>query len=230
MSILTSAAAGTRYPHTVHDRRIIVVALSWLAISVAAFQNPLLMLFGWPVTGLLLLWALLGSATDLRAAMPLREPLVLGPRLAMTVRALLAVLVACAVVGVASSVIPSMSFRSSTGIVYKYGLSIIVAPIFWLVVLATAVRALRLPAPRRLGIVAITTLIAWPLLLGVHAARQPWLDLDDQYEVLAPNVITAYVAAAVVASAVAIAIGFLTARIARGPVVVVPPRAALRAR
>jgi hypothetical protein len=210
------------------DRRVIVVALSWLAISVAAFQNPVLMLFGWPMTGLLLLWALLGNTNDLRAAMPLHEPLVLSPHLALILRMLLSAIVCCALVGVATSIVPSMAYRSQSGdILYKYGLSIIIAPLLWMTLLATSIRALRIPAPRRLAIVAIATLIAWPLLLGIRAAREPWLDLDDQFLVLSPNILHAYVAAAVLASGIAIALAFITARLASKPLVVVPPRAAL---
>jgi len=213
----------------VFDRRVIVVALSWLALSVAAFANPLLMLFGWPLTGLMLMWALLGSTADLRAALPLREPLVISQRLTLTLRAFLAALAGCALVGTVTSIAPSMAYRSEDGTtVYTYGLSILVAPILWLTVFATSIRALRQPAPRRLAIAAIATLIAWPLLLGIRAAREPWIDLDNQFLVLAPHVIQAYVAAAVVASGVAIALAFATARLANRPVVVAPPRATLR--
>jgi hypothetical protein len=208
-------------------RRVIVVTLSWLAISIAAFKNPFLMLFVWPMTGIMLMWALLGSSSDLRAAMPLREPLAIAPRRALALRILLGAIVCCAAVGVATSVVPSLEYRSSTGVVYRYGLSIIVAPILWMTVLATAARALRIRSPRRLAIVAITALIAWPLLLGITAVNQPWFDIDNQYSVLSPHVIHAYVAAAVLTSGAAIALAFLTARIASGPVVVAPPRATL---
>jgi hypothetical protein len=214
----------------VFDRRVIVVALSWLAISFGAFQNPVLMVFAWPMTGIFLLWALLGSTADLRAAMPLREPLVISRRLTLTLRGFLAVLAGSAVVGTVTSVIPSMAFRDESGAtLYTYGLSIIIGPLLWMTVFATAVRALRHPAPRRLAISAIVTLIAWPLLLGIRAAREPWLDLDNQFLVLAPHVLSAYVAAAVVASGAAIALAFKTARLARGPVVVAPPRATILA-
>ncbi len=205
-----------------------MVALSWLALSVAAFQTPLLMLFGWPATGLFLLWALLGSTADLRSALPLREPLVLSRRLTLTLRGFLAALAGCAVVGTVTSIIPSMAFRSESGTVYTYGLSIIIAPLLWMTVFATSIRALRQPAPRRLAIAAIATLVAWPFLLGIRAAREPWIDLDNQFLVLAPQVLQTYVAAAVIASGVAIALAFATARLASGPVVA-PPRATLRA-
>jgi hypothetical protein len=211
------------------DRRIIVVALSWLAISVAAFENPLLMLFGWPVTGLLLLWALIGSTADLRAALPLRESLVLGRGRTLALRGLLAGLAGCALVGTITSVIPSMAFRVEAGApLHAYPLSILVVPILWMTVFAMAVRALRRPSPRHLAIAGIAMLGAWPLLLGVRAARQPWLDLDQQFVVLAPHVLQAYVAAAVLASGLAIALAFSTARLANGPLVVAPPRATIR--
>jgi hypothetical protein len=209
------------------DRRVIVVTLSWLAISIAAFQAPQLVLFAWPMTGLFLLWALLGSTANLRSAMPLREPLVVAPHRALALRLLLGALICCAIGGVVTSVVPSLQYRSPSGVVYTYGMSIIVAPILWMTILATAVRALRIRSPRRLAIVAITALIAWPLLLGISAVSQPWFDIDDNYRVLSPNVISAYVVAAVLTGGAALALAFLTARIARSPIVVVPPRAAL---
>jgi hypothetical protein len=209
------------------DRRVIVVALCWLAISIAAFRSPVLMLFGWPMTGLMLLWALLGGGDNLHAAMPLREPLVLRPRLAMILRALLAMIVGSAVLGLAASIKPSMELHTANGLVYRFGLSIIFAPLLWMIVLATAVRALRIPSPRRLALAAITTLIAWPFLLGIRAANEPWLDFDHRVRVLAPHVIQTYVAAAVAVSGAAIALAFITARVVAGSVVVVPPRAAL---
>jgi hypothetical protein len=211
--------------------RLVIVSLSWVALAVAALVSPVLVMLSWPVSIVLLLWASLGSTADLLAAFALREPIAMPPRYARALTVLLVALAACGIAGTVASLVPSMAWRSKSGdIVREYGISTVVAPALWTAILVTAMRALALRSPRRFATVAVFTIVAWPMFLGIGAVSEPWFDIDNQFMRLAPHVLDLYVASAIAASGIAIAVALITARLAAGPVITAPPLATVNAR
>ena len=120
-----------------------------------------------------------------------------------------------------------MAFRSKSGsILYEYGLSIAIAPLLWSAILIVALRALRLPSPRRLAIVAATTMGAWPLLLAIRALRVPVFDIDDQFVMLSPWAIYVYAVCVAASTGSAIFLATVAKRIGIGAALpALPPQA-----
>ena len=215
---------------SVTARRIFVI-VCWLGITATAFFDPLLLFLAWPVTGLAFLVTLLEGAAELRAAFAFKEQLSYTRLHTQLLRTALVLLVGCSIVGAITSVVPSMAFRSEDGdILYEYGLSGLVAPTLWAAILVASISAIMVPSPRRLALASGAGLVGWPLFLAIRALREPFLDLDNQFLLLAPWIVQLYVVAAVVASGLAIALAFGAARIAAAPVMQMPPKASMVSR
>jgi hypothetical protein len=208
------------------------VALCWAVLSVVGVVSPLFLLFAWPVTGAACVFVVFATVRGLRSVAHQREPVRFSLPVGRWLWVALFGMIACAVGGAVSSVAPSMAFRSKSGIVlYEYGLSIAVAPVLWSAMLIVAVRALRLPSPRRLAIVAATTMGSWPLLLGIRALRVPVFDIDDQFVMLSPWAIYAYAVCVAASTGSAIFLARMAKRIGIGAVLpaLPPPASAIHA-
>jgi hypothetical protein len=192
-------------------------ALCWAVLSVVGILSPLLLLFAWPVTGAACVFVVFATIRGLRSVAHQREPVRFPPHARRWLWVGLFGTIACAVGGAVSSIEPSMAFRSKSGtILYEHGLSIAIAPVLWSVILIVAARALRLPSPRRLAIVAATTMGSWPILLAIRALRVPVFDIDDQFVMLSPWAIYAYVVCVAGSTGSAIYLATMAKRLGTG--------------
>jgi hypothetical protein len=205
--------------------RRVLVTMCWLGFTMMVYGVPLLrslagpVILGFPVI-------FLGSAAELRTAFAFKEQPSRPRLLIQILRAVLVLLAGCSVAGAITSVVPSMAYCSESGdILYEYGLSGLVAPTLWGVILSTSISAIMVSSPRRLALAAGAGLVSWPLFLAIRVLREPCLDFDSRFLVLAPWILQLFTVAAFVASGLAIALAFGAARLAAEPVMQMPPKA-----
>lgn len=205
----------------------IVVALCWLGITIAVYRDPVTVLVAFPITGPAFLVAILGGVAELGTALSSRDQLSRTQTQVQVGRALLVLLAGCSIAGAIASVFPSMAFRpEGENVTYEYGLSRIIAPAVWAIILGACVAAILRPTPRRFALAAVGGILAWPVFLCIRALREPWFDLDDEHVVLEPWALQLYVVAAVLTSGLAFGLRFVAARAAARPVLS-PPRASV---
>lgn len=212
------------------DERWLAVVF-WAMISLFGISSPQLLLDAWPVTSVACIFVVLATVRGLRSVARQREPVRLSPPAGRWLRVALLGLIACAIGGAVSAVEPSMAFRSKSGkILYEYGLSTEIAPVLWSAILIVAARALRVPSPRRLAVVAATTMGSWPVLLVLRAILVPWFDLDDQFVMLSPWVVHAYAVCVAASAGSALYVATLARRLGTGAGLpaLPPPAVALR--
>lgn len=190
-------------------------------IAIPALDQPVVLVLFWPATLIVGLIAIVATLRGLRLALDRRLPLERPSELRI---ALVAVIIAC-LVGAIASLVPVLAVQRTGHGFVPYELSRSAAPAVWAGLLIVAARALRVPSPRRITWVIAAVSAAWPALLALRAMREPFMDLDGRFLILAPWALQAFAACAVATAAIAIFLAHATRRACASPEPVLPPRA-----
>jgi hypothetical protein len=201
------------------------VFVCWAGITLSSVVAPLLLIF-WPISALACGIVLIGALDDLPTHLRRRDHL--DPATSQRVTAWLAVIGLAAGLGTVSAYAPSMGWLSKSGVLrYEYSLSRVIAPLAFAAIGIVVVHALRSLSVRRLTIVIAATLFAWPFLLAIRVVREPWLDIDNQFVLLAPWATYGYSASLALASVGALALAITCHRLVALPERRLPPEAKL---
>lgn len=193
----------------------------WFSVTLVSFVSPwLLLLVGLPA-GIAYLLMILGLA-GLRPLLSRRDPIV-----SRWMSVVLLAIVLGSVLGVIAARTPSLGWLPKSGDKpHEYALSLVVAPAAFATIGILALRALLAPSLRRIAMVGVATFVCWPLLIAIRLFREPVMDIDEQFVLVAPWAVYAYVAAASITSLGAIVLMSQTNQLAALPVL---PRARLAA-
>lgn len=206
--------------------RVVIAIGGWGVLSTVAVIAPVLLLVGWPLTVFAFLFATAG-ALEIQRALSHHEPV----RRKWGHTALLGGLVAASIVGAVASIIPSMAWHTKSGqLEREYAMSVIVAPALWATILIGALRAFAVNSPRRRVLAGVIAIGAWPILIAIRALREPFIDLDNQFAIIAPHVIELYVGAVSVVGGIGLVIAVTVPRANEQPPASQPARAVARRR
>lgn len=175
----------------------------WAVVAVMLYE-PVVALFGWPFLLLALAGGVVWTAKDFVSLRHQAEPLRTGRALVRVELVVTAIaLVTCGYLATAGV----MRGRDSI----ELSLSTSFAPSLLAIVFVMVLRAIQAPTPRRIAVVSMGALGAFPLLAAVKILAVPSFGLEDELRIVAPDLLTAYAICTLVIGALGIHLG-ITAR------------------